>query len=196
MTTEKKKRILKPKKTADVILLLKILPLIERDPDFLSDEDFFAYADKLSIDLLSFPSPSFENAKQVFRNIRTIIQETSGIQCKEEAVDSVLNWLIASKHNHRQQPDPHKYRYSLSSGIGIVKQNRYPPPQGRLVDDPLTEKDIMEAVSNAFENGPGKFFIGACPRCKKIFEKKQSNSIFCGKYCATEGTRKKKYINY
>lgn len=37
----------------------------------------------------------------------------------------------------------------------------------------------------------GRDWIGACPRCGKVFEKKQANAEYCGKYCATEGTRKK-----
>jgi uncharacterized C2H2 Zn-finger protein len=38
-------------------------------------------------------------------------------------------------------------------------------------------------------NGNGAFFIGRCPRCEKVFEKKQANAEYCGKSCANMVSR-------
>jgi len=50
---------------------------------------------------------------------------------------------------------------------------------------------IKNILTSFHVGGAGTDYIGCCPRCGKIFEKPRADSVFCSKYCASEGTRKK-----
>lgn len=62
----------------------------------------------------------------------------------------------------------------------------------------MSEKDKITLSRTGKVSGrlilTGKAYIGACPRCGKVFEKPRADSLYCGKYCMHEvfRTTKKK----
>jgi len=82
--------------------------------------------------------------------------------------------------------------------VSIVTRERVSIPSlGNGTIGPFLKAIIADNIITAFDSNTGAnglYYIGACPRCLKMFLKPRGDSVYCGKYCATEGTRKKIYI--
>ncbi|MBF0548185.1 MAG: hypothetical protein HQM08_27360 [Candidatus Riflebacteria bacterium] len=189
MTTEKKKRIPKPAISKEIDLLVKLLPLIEKDPSNFSDTKILNHAKKIKLEVCDFyydDNCSLDRLKWVLHTIRTIIKVVSGITCSKEELDDVTSWLCEKD----KSTFPRIYDVSPS---GIVEREMI--DMDKILKLPLNtirREDLVDAVYKAFAvGGIGELYIACCPECEKVFRKFRKDQGFCSKKCADNVSKKR-----
>jgi len=195
MTTEKKKRMPKPAMTAETRHIVdSLLPLLAVEIDSISDNKLLKMAQRPIGDAIGYRTADDEQLKLKTAGIKHFRETVLGIQGMIRGREDMTAWVNESLRPIRA------FSPSWQNGLRLFRVD----VEGKsLVQDETRWPEMIRgywvfivAISfqrNDFfwpEMSNGEFFIGACPRCGKIFEKPRGDSVFCGKYCASEGTRK------
>lgn len=208
MTTEKKKRVQKPKKDAHISLLLATIPFLAGDPMTLSEEEVFDYA-TLVCTMATGKEGVFEISKEEFTEkegpaIKQALCMTAlalrgvhGLACQfaSEEGKEVDDWLYEST----RKANEHTYGVG-KNWINVWSGEKW---AGWSYPSVTVSYSLATALIQSFKansnfpplfRGVGFFYIGACPApgCGKIFEKQQSNQELCSRACKQAVYRQRK----
>lgn len=180
-STEKKKRTSKSPKFIDIIVVIEAL-------SFLNDRKYGIDADELFKSSLPVYFQCFPNCKGANnnwlqyakdKNLVKHLEETRAY-CRDLVRALVANADIDSKWATKAM-EPFQ--------TVIIGSN---PPRKTLKMKGFADSGtvgairayLVNAIVDAFIHG-GKAYIGACPRCKKIFEKRRKDQLSCSRTCRT-----------
>ena len=205
MTTAKKARQVKPVEKKRVPkdkpnpfttrLLTDLLPFITLDPGSATLADFAGASCHLGA-MVSSGGP--ESGKKILMaELRG--NEKGALDHYRETLDAVREMIRVAvlKRQTWDSADRALYPWIQKTFEGIKFSVQWNPDElsvrpvwggGARLDDIRLE--VAWTVAHSFASGNGQLFIGMCPRCGKVFEKKQANAVFCSRYCQSEGSRK------
>ncbi len=172
MTTEKKKRTPKPTPTSE-ILFLQLLLKTYNIRGFLQGH---GYPDAIS-----------HGTREMLLITHRFIREYELLRVEKSEEKKELLFAKFGETVHLLEKFASSIRFSFIAASRKVPEpilgyNVYCPDQ-KKEQDALVAYFLLKTFSGP--NPPGPHYIGACPRCGKIFEKKRGDQEYCGKACAS-----------
>lgn len=165
------KRVQKPAKSAATQDLIDNLPLLNFDCLSGSDEILQGLAEENIKEV--FPPDQLTQLRMELQDIQGFIRGVISKADDDEVERHVirLNGVISGKV---------KVLATYSNGkLAVTDRFISNRPQWSCIVCSL----ILAAYLSLSEGKDGFFYIGCCPRCRTIFEKKNNRQAFCREYC-------------
>ncbi|MBP7632855.1 hypothetical protein KBA41_01700 [Candidatus Ozemobacteraceae bacterium] len=205
MTTEKKKRMPKPAMTTEVRTVIASIPFLNftwKDQHRIANEEalleVFRQVVQAVIPTLDTPesikdATRWADESEPMRHVR----ETQIIS------SSMVRDLVTGRASKMPPPE---WLSDAQDSLDSLRVRILNSPIGLVIDPKIEEKDkhtwrliakrtrtllIKDILTSFIPGGAGLEYIGACPRCGKIFEKKRGDKVFCSPACLSASMQKR-----
>lgn len=204
MTTTAKKRVPKPTATPATDALLAVLPLIADDPGKLSDRKIV----DLVCEFVEHLVDGLNNPVCDWRGFRKGLADNTALLGYMRDTAANIREAIANVSPGRDEPPNNDLCRWIGDGLALDAKTRdravifyeggFEMMGGggfEITPDvavKLYRAHVTEAAWDSLLHGThanGWHYVGCCPRCGKVFEKKQSNAEYCSKSCANMVSR-------
>lgn len=206
----RERRILKPLMTADTARLVKVhLPFLELHPQTVTPQDFLIslFSKKAIIEGLNASEPNqrrltFLSLKKTLLVGRMMLKAGLGqITLNDSQLDEIRMTMGKFRPEIIYSPEFGWHGESLAPLKGATPLDEFEAEIIRTIANSFSQfqrgqhqsESGLEAIARAAATKPnGAFYVGICPRCETVFEKRRGDQIYDRELCKKEFTRKKK----
>lgn len=192
MTTEKRKRIPKPAPWKETVSLLSWVECLNAS----TDQEMRAAIEHITKELDVPDDPRFPE----MRNPYPILKAKENFDYMRETITFLRDLFRAFARGQWRDDEQKEQLHSLLQRIfpGPTVSEDMRSGANFFLATALSPKNIMDPKTNpcenlrgrlaltiaeAFRDGNALIYSGECPRCGKIFERKQKNAEYCSKAC-------------
>ena len=199
MTTEKKKRTPKPAMTPEVRTVIASIPFLNftwKDQHRIANEEALLEVFRPVVQELF---PGLLSADQIKARTLWVDDSEPMTHVRETQIISASILRDLAKEAEPKRPPP-EWLNEAQAALDSLRVRLRLFPAKMVIEPSIADEDrntwrliaktartlLIKSVVSAFQaDGAGPFYVGACPRCGKIFEKKQANAAFCSYSCGS-----------
>lgn len=213
MSETKKKRAVKPEKTQDVWWVLELCPFFNAkteearikfalswlsfklgpDSVFKSNEENTKWINETAEKIMQDKAAT-KLFRESFLNLRSAIDIALNYEETQKKCDEISKWLEDVFNLSISRVSWKRRGFTITSrefNTEILghESNKLGVKFISLCFQTMAVNSVCYVFASQGFDSIGSYFIGMCPRCEKVFEKKRGDQEYCGKACKAATTQ-------